>query len=107
MKGANILLTLVLLLCTTTAFAEDIKVGGGGASIASVFVPTHEAFEKASGMQLYTIQSSPKIGLIELVKGTLDVATAAVPLDTMIKGAEKDGVKIDPASLDIMSVSRK
>lgn len=86
--------------------AEEIKVGGGGASIATVFKPIKPHFEKETGMTMVIGQSTPKNGLVDVVNGSIDVATAAVPLESMIKGAEKDGVKIDPASIEVSVVAK-
>lgn len=80
-------------------FAEEIKVGGGGAAIAGVFNPVKPHFEKATGINLIVLQSSPKDGLVDLVNGKLDAAVAAVPLESMVKGAEAAGVKVDAAVL--------
>jgi phosphate transport system substrate-binding protein len=80
--------------------ADEIKVGGGGASIATIFKAIEIPFEKASGISLITLQSTPQNGLMDLANGSLDLATGAVPLEAMLKGAEKDGVKIDPMTLE-------
>ena len=89
----------LLVLVATSAYGEEIKVGGGGASISAVFAPVKAPFEKATGDTLIVLQSSPKDGLIDLVKGKLEIATAAVPLESMLAGAEKDGVKVSRESL--------
>jgi phosphate transport system substrate-binding protein len=91
---------LVNLVC-----AEEIKVGGGGASVAAVFNPLKDAFQKASGDQLSVIQSSPAKGMAEMARGNLDIATGAVPLDGMIAGAAKEGVTVDKASLTVIQVA--
>ncbi|HBA87660.1 MAG TPA: phosphate ABC transporter substrate-binding protein [Geobacter sp.] len=93
-----------MLLLAASAFAEDIKVGGGGASMSAVFTPVKAPFDKATGDTLVVLQSSPKDGLIDLVKGKVDLATAAVPLDSMISGAEKEGVKINRGSLVVQEI---
>ena len=89
----------IVMSLAATAYGEEIKVGGGGASISATFAPVKGPFEKATGDTLLILQSSPKDGLIDLVKGKVDLASAAVPLEGMLAGAEKDGVKIDKASL--------
>jgi len=86
------------------AYGEEVKVGGGGASISAAFTPVKAPYEKAGRDTLIILQSSPKDGLIDLVKGKLDIASAAVPLTSMLAGAEKDGVKIDPATLVINEI---
>lgn len=95
-----------LLVLNVAVFADEIKVGGGGAAINTVFRPIKPHFEKATGITLSIIQSTPKNGLIELVHGRADLATAAVSLEGMISGAEKDGVKVDAASLQKTVVAK-
>jgi len=90
---------LVMLAGTPAVFAEEIRISGGGASIATVFAPIKPYFEKATGITLLNLQSTPKNGLIDLANGKVDAATGAVPLEAMIGGAAKDGVSIDPAEL--------
>ncbi len=100
------LATGLLMVAAANCFAaEEIKVGGGGASIATVFKAIGAPFEKASGISLVTLQSTPKNGLIDLMSGAVDLATAAVPLEGMIKGAEKDGVKIEVSSLETRRIA--
>jgi phosphate transport system substrate-binding protein len=89
-----------------TAQAEEIKVGGGGASMAAIFNPVKPAFEKATGITLINLQSSPKDGLVDLWNGKLDAAVSAVPLDSMIAGATKDGVSVDKAGLQVQVVGK-
>jgi len=48
---------------------------------------------------LYILQSTPKDDLIDVLKGKVDLAAAAVPLDAMISGAERDGVKVSREAL--------
>lgn len=102
MKRSGLILAVVLLcllLAGLNAFADEIKVGGGGAAMSSMFKPVQLHFEKATGIYLVNLQSTPKNGLIDLVNGKVDAATAAVPLESMIEGAKKDGVQVDAASL--------
>lgn len=96
----------LMVLTTTSVFAAELKVGGGGASIATVFTPVKTPFEKATGHNLYILQSTPKNGLIDLWQGKLDAAVTAVALDGMIAGAEKDGVKVDKAALQVFTVGQ-
>lgn len=91
-------------LSVSLATAAEIKLGGGGASVATVFSPIEAAFEKATGNNLIILQSTPKDGLKQLWKGDLDVAVTAVGLDGMIAGADKDGVKVDKAALQTLEI---
>ncbi len=99
--GALILGCVSVTVCS----ADEIKVGGGGASIAGVFSRVKDAYQKASGDQVSIIQSSPAKGLAGLARGNLDIATGAVPLDGMIAGAAKEGVVVDKGTLAVMTVA--
>ncbi|MFZ5997031.1 MAG: substrate-binding domain-containing protein [Nitrospirota bacterium] len=87
-------------------FADELKVGGGGAAINSIFKPIEAPFEKASGINLVLLQSTPKNGIIDLWKGSLDAATAAVSLEGMVSGAQKDGVQVDASALKSTEVGK-
>lgn len=84
---------------TSISWADELKIGGGGAAIADVFAPVKPHFEATTGTTMILLQSSPKDGLVDLVNGKVDVSVAAVPLESMIAGAEKDGVKVDASAL--------
>lgn len=104
MKRVLASVMMLSLLIALPAMAAELKVGGGGASIASVFTPVKAPFEKATSHNLYLLQSTPKNGLIDLWQGKLDASVTAVGLDGMIAGAEKDGVKVDKAALQVFTV---
>ena len=106
MKRTIALLVTTLLALAATAAAEEIKAGGGGAAMSTIFAPVKPAFEKATGISLINLQSSPKDGLVDLVNGKVELAVAAVPLESMVNGAVKDGVKVDTASLQVAEVGR-
>ena len=95
---------VTLAFSASLAFSAEIKLGGGGASIATVFAPVKAAFEKATGHNLIILQSTPKDGLKQLWNGQLEVAVTAVGLDGMIAGADKDGVKVDKGALNVVEV---
>ena len=107
MKSMNAVVAAAAVLIVSigsAASAAEIKLGGGGASIASIFVPVKGAYEKATGNNLIILQSTPKDGLKQLWNGQLDAAVSAVGIDGMIAGAEKDGVKVDKSGLRIAEV---
>jgi len=95
----------VFIIVSGSAFAEEVKVAGGGAAINTVFKPVAPYFEKATGLYLVSIQSTPKDGLVSLLNGSADAAAAAVSLQSMIGGAEKDGLKVDAASLQQLEIA--
>lgn len=86
--------------------AEELKIGGGGAAMSTIFLPVKPAFEKATGITLINLQSSPKDGLVDLAKGKVEGAVAAVSVDGMIAGAAKDGVTVDKATLQVTEVGQ-
>ncbi len=102
------MITLLVGAMSATALfgADEVRVGGGGASMATVFRPVKAHFEKDTGGIMVIAQSTPKNGLIDLLNGTVDIATAAVPFDSMVKGAEKEGVKVDTALLESRVVAK-
>ncbi len=103
-KRISVLSAATLALSVSLATAAEIKLGGGGASVATVFNPVKAPFEKATGNNLIILQSTPKDGLKQLWSGQLEVAVTAVGLDGMIAAAEKDGVKVDKAALQIVEI---
>lgn len=92
-------LTALAALSPVLVQAEMIRVGGGGAAMSTIFDPIGPSLEKATGITITRRPSTPANGLVELVGGSLDVATSAVPLESMIAGAAKNGVTVDPAKL--------
>lgn len=99
MKRIFITLLGFNLIWTAVASADDIKVEGGGTSIATIFRPIKSRFEKYHGHTLTIVQSTAVKGLIALNEGKVDIATGAHPLEDLIAGAAKSGVTIDPSNL--------
>ena len=81
------------------AAAEEIRVGGGGAAMLTVFVPIKPHFEKATGIILTNLQSSPKGGLVNLLEGRVDVSAAAHSLDSLVAALAQENVRIDTSKL--------
>lgn len=107
LKPLNIIAAgLVCLLAAGAAGAQEIRIGGGGAALATVFAPMKEQFEKSSGDTLTLIQSLPVKGLVALEKGELDAFTTTVPLTTVVAEAAKEGVVIEPTSLQQQEIGR-
>jgi phosphate transport system substrate-binding protein len=96
------LLVAVLFLLIGRAAAasgEEIRIGGGGAALLAVFQPIKPHFEKATGITLVNLQSSPKGGLINLIEGRVDITAAAHSVEGLIAALRADGVGFDPATL--------
>ncbi|MBK8121520.1 MAG: hypothetical protein IPK39_21985 [Sulfuritalea sp.] len=83
---------LFLTGSAAAASGEEIRVGGGGAAMMGIFQPVKPHFEKAAGITLINLPSSPKGGLVNLIEGRVDVTAAAHPLDGLIAAARQDGV---------------
>lgn len=103
-KRISVVMAVALAVSASLATAAEVKVGGGGAAIATIFTPVKAAFEKATGDNLIILQSTPGRGMADLVNGKLDAAVAAVPLDSMAAGAEKEGTKVDKAALQQLEI---
>ena len=99
MKTLTVVTMVACLMFSVASFADEIKVMGGGTSIAAVFLPIKARFEKFHGDTLSIVQSSAVKGVIALNEGKIDIATAAHPLEDLIAGAAKEGVVIDPSGL--------
>src|SRR5512138_2997706 len=97
---------IICMLAAGAAGAQEIRIGGGGAALATVFTPMKEQFEKSSGDSLTLIQSLPGKSLISLDKGELDAMVTTVPLAAAIADAAKEGVAIDPASLQQQEIGK-
>jgi len=95
---------LLVNVAIIPAMAEEIRIEGGGAAISAAFTPLKTTYEKLSGASLVIKVSSPVKALIALEKSDADVATAAVSLESMVSGAAKEGVIIDPASLQQVKI---
>ena len=73
----SLLVAVLFLLVGRAAAAsgEEIRIGGGGAALLAVFQPIKPHFEKATGITLVNLQSSPKGGLINLIEGRVETDT--------------------------------
>ncbi|WP_224983144.1 substrate-binding domain-containing protein [Geomonas agri] len=96
MKGVVLAVVLYVAMCVP-AFADEIKIEGGGTAISTVFLPIKKRYEKLHGDYLTIVQSSAVKGLIALSEGKVDIAAGAHPLEDIIAGAAKDGVILDPS----------
>lgn len=106
MRALIILSVAAAVFSTTVSYADEIRVGGGGAAIAAIFAPIKSSYTRSSGDQLSIIQSSPSKGLASLIRGEVDIATGAHPIENIVSGAIKEGVSVDPASLTVHAAGR-
>lgn len=94
----------MILLTETSSFAAEIKIGGGGAACSGFFAPAANSYQVETGNVMIVTPSTPGLGLIELNCGIVDIATGAVSLDTMINGAAKEGVPLDPSQFNVIEI---
>lgn len=98
-------LTLTML-ASGGAYCEEIKVGGGGASISSIFAPVKPYYEKATRDSLLILQGTSKDGLLDVTKGKVDITAGAVPLEVMLAAVAKDGITIDRSTLVCQEIGK-
>jgi phosphate transport system substrate-binding protein len=94
----------MVLLATTVSHAAELKIGGGGSACLGYFAPLVEACQAEAGITMKIKASTPAQGLIELNDGHLDIATAAVSFDIMVKGAARNGITIDPSQFTVREI---
>jgi len=98
------LLIGILSLTATSGHAAEIKVGGGGAACSGIFMPLIASFESTYGIAVTVLPTTPAQGLIELNNGHVDIATAALPFDRVVREAAKNGITIDPSLFTVKEV---
>lgn len=81
-----------------TAFAEDLKLAGGGTVEATVINPLKGPFEKATGIKIRFLKVGSKAAFAELLKGNVEASTADVSFDDLTAIAKKEKMEIgDPS----------
>lgn len=102
-----IMMLALPLLIAAPAVAEEIKLIGGISAITTVFSPIKETYEKTTGDTLTIRLSEPTKALIALEKGEVDFATVnEFSVETALKNAKREGVAIDPATLNRTEVAK-
>ncbi|MBL8398400.1 MAG: substrate-binding domain-containing protein [Candidatus Accumulibacter sp.] len=99
MKKSAVILSALMLAAVVAHGGEEIRVGGGGAAMLGVFQPVKPHFEKATGIALINLQSSPKGGLVNLLEGRVDLSAAAHSLDSILLALAADRMSIDKSQL--------
>jgi phosphate transport system substrate-binding protein len=94
----TIIAGVLFLNLVTAVNAEEIRIGGGGAAIITVFEPLKEQFEKNNGVTLTLNKSSRVKALVALDKGEIDAATFAHSMELVLEATTKEGINIDPAA---------
>lgn len=107
MKKISLGLLLVAGLMGSAAGAEplrEIRLGGGGASCKQYFVPVLDNFENETGIHVTLAATTPVQGLIELNSGLMDIIASSIPFSSMVKGAAKNGIIIDPGLFTVRKI---
>lgn len=100
----KLFLFFVAMLFSTSGFAGEIKVGGGGAACSGFITPVGESFEEETGVKVKIAPTNPAQGLLDLKEGRVDVATSIVSFSAMIAEAAKQGVAIDPSLFEVAEI---
>jgi phosphate transport system substrate-binding protein len=89
---------MVFLLVGVAAYADEIKLAGGGTVESTVIKPIKGAFEKATGHKISFLKVGSKNAFGELLKGTVEAATADVGFNDLMEIAKKEKMDAgDPA----------
>lgn len=102
MKKQVVCLTAALILVmagTVGAFAEEVKIGGGGTPIDGIFRPIKEHFEKAAGITLTLNFSSATLAFKQLANNELDASTAGLSYEDFLVALKKEKIEVkDPSA---------
>ncbi len=97
---------LVMLAGTSVVVAEEIKLGGGGAPIDSIFKPVRDSFEQSSGHKLNLVFTNATIAFKQLYNNELEASTAGMSLEDLLATVKKDGFEVkDPTTFQAVTLS--
>jgi phosphate transport system substrate-binding protein len=99
-RRVTIFAVFLILIAANCVSADEIRIVGAGAAMSTIFSPIKESFESSTGHKLQLTVTSPAKSIIALSKGEADIATAAVEPRDIIAAAAKEGVSIEPASIE-------
>lgn len=88
------ILALTFLATAGNTLADEIRVGAGAAPSSAVLKPVKEPFESATGIKIVLLEQGPKLALLGVIKGELDVAGAGVSFDEWLAIMKKEGVDV-------------
>lgn len=101
------ILAALLLVTGPAAFAEEIKVGGGGTPIDAILKPVQEPFGKTTGIQVNLVFSSATLAFKALMNGEVDASTAGLPYEDMLNALKKDKIDVaDPAAYTAVTIGK-
>lgn len=99
------LVVLVILACTVTIVnAAEIRVGGAADACNGMFSVINEQIRDETGANLLVTPSSSAQALLDLDRGSIDIAATDVPLDSLVTDLEKTGYLIVPESFQVQGI---
>lgn len=106
-RNATILFVIAILfsgLCcisgiTSTALAEEVKIGTGAAATENIFNKIMVPMEKANGVKLVIMSSGPVQAFKDMDAGIIDAAVGGVILPDWMAMMEKEGYAIPDKTL--------
>jgi phosphate transport system substrate-binding protein len=104
-KWVVLLAVLLMAVCTTAAWAEEIRLFGAASTANRLINPNKAAVEKKTGYSLMVVSSNAGKGLIDLVDGKCDASLASASLDAIVKGAKAAGREVDASKLQLTIVA--
>ena len=97
-------IAVLLVIMGVITNAITLKIEGGAPAIEKVIKPIQEAFEKETGITLKAKAVGPKVALLDLQSGEVEVAIGPGAAD-WLKFMEKEGVPVeDPKSINMIKV---
>jgi phosphate transport system substrate-binding protein len=106
LAGVLSVAVFVLMICGV-AFADEIKLAGGGTVESTVIIPIKSAFEKSSGHKISFLKVGSKNAFAELLKGNVEASTADVDFNGLMEIAKKEKMEAgDPASYQHVVIAK-
>jgi len=102
---APCLVLLAMLACTAAFAAEaEIRVGGAEDACKGMFEVIREQVQDETGISMLITPSGSAQALLDLDRGSIDIATTDIPLDSLITDLEKKGYLIVPESFQTQGI---
>jgi phosphate transport system substrate-binding protein len=98
-----LLIVVALLMVVPAAFSAELKIEGGAPAIEKIINPIKEPFEKATGIKIVPLASGPKVALLNLEAGKIDIAMGPSEED-WLKFMAKEGVAVKDKSIFSMTI---
>jgi phosphate transport system substrate-binding protein len=105
MKHLVLLVAVVFSIAITAQapLAAELKIEGGAPAIEKIINPIKESFEKSTGIKITAVASGPKVALMNLEAGKIDVAMGPSQED-WLKFMAKEGAAVKDPSVFSMTV---